>query len=501
MNPYNYTEPGRLFVGYDQIIKKIIQGFKNKSSFAVLGGRRCGKTSFLIQIEKELYSKNLSPYNPIPCRLSMQQFGKITPDYIFESIYQLITDKLDTKPWQSVDNKKDYRNFISHLELAETKLERKYGEDWLVILLIDELDNAKQYLADDFFFQNLRNLLTESKYKNHFRLIATGVKEMARLISSGASPLNNLRNIYLSILSNKSSMNLIHKGFQNEKDPKNIFKLTGKHPYLLHAILEKLWDEKNVWDNKGINKAANIFLKERNDFFKWLEFFEPSEKEVYFCLATAPKPMSISEIKRAVDHSIISKVDEALTVLRYHAIIDDSDEDEIKIAGTLFKDWFLKKYIPDTNKSKSIDLKKGIFICYSHKDRVFLENYFLPFLKQFKYDRNINFWYDKEIQVGQEWKPEIEQAIKSSSLAICLISQNFLSSEFIREKELPLIFKMKEKGMIIFPILIENCGWKRCQEIESIQIMPQCGKPLSEMSDNQKKENLIFIMDEIDKVL
>ncbi|KPA10204.1 TIR protein [Candidatus Magnetomorum sp. HK-1] len=499
MNPYNYTEPGRLFVGYERMIDSLIRGFINGHSFALLGGRRCGKTSFLIQMEKELRIQDLSPYNPIPCRLSMQQLGVITPDILFESIYKLVTTQLDSPLWQSVDNKRDYENFLNHLQSTETQLEKQYGEDWLVILLIDELDNAKQYLSDDFFFQNLRHLLMESDYKRHFRLIATGVKELARLISSGASPLNNLRNKYIGILSGKSARKMVSEGFPDDIDPDYLFKLTGRHPYLLHAILEKLWDDKNDWDKKGIKKAANTFLKERNDFSKWFETFEASEKAIYSCLANAAKPLSISEIKKTVEPSISTKVDEALTVLSYHAIIDDSDEDEIEIAGTFFKNWFLEKYLQNDQNTNSACLKKNIFICYSHNDKNFLEKYLIPYLKQLKYDRNIDFWYDKAIQTGHAWKPEIEKAIQSSGLAICLISQHFLSSDFIRQKELPMIFSMKEKGMIVIPILVDNCGWKRCQEIEAIQILPKCGTPLLEMNDKQIKETLDFIMDEIDK--
>ena len=73
---------------------------------------------------------------------------------------------------------------------------QRYSTDWIVILLIDELDAAIATLPDDQFFQNLRNLLMISRFHSHFRLVASGVTQMANLISSGSSPLNNLRSEY-----------------------------------------------------------------------------------------------------------------------------------------------------------------------------------------------------------------------------------------------------------------------------------------------------------------
>ncbi|NJL59620.1 MAG: hypothetical protein HC887_08230 [Desulfobacteraceae bacterium] len=55
------------------------------------------------------------------------------------------------------------------MDKAAPKLTQKYGADWLMILMIDELDAALTELADDQFFQNLRNLLMESRFNRHFR--------------------------------------------------------------------------------------------------------------------------------------------------------------------------------------------------------------------------------------------------------------------------------------------------------------------------------------------
>jgi hypothetical protein len=345
MNPYNCTKPGYRFVGYDGLRKDVLKGFLNGNSYAVLGGRRCGKTSLLMQIEKDLQKAKPRHFHPLPRRLSIQELGSLTPDLLFEQIYHLVVQEVQAEHWIHSEPGKEYQNFLKHLDNAGPTLNKRYGSDWLVILLIDELDAAISYLIDDQFFQNLRNLLMESRFHRHFRLVATGVKEMARLISSGSSPLNNLRNKYLGILTKKKqAKQLVNYGFPAECDDEALFRSTGRHPYLLQGVLEKLWPDKTEWDKKIIRTAARDFLGEHKDFQRWLDAFGPAEQAVYRCLAEAPQgTMSISAIRNKIDRTLIPEIDEALTVLSYHGVVDDSDQDEPEIAGTMFKDWYLTR--------------------------------------------------------------------------------------------------------------------------------------------------------------
>lgn len=65
-NPYNCTEPGHLFVGYEEVRRQLMQGFRNGYSYALLGGRRCGKTSLLLQLVQDLQVNGLRPFQPLP---------------------------------------------------------------------------------------------------------------------------------------------------------------------------------------------------------------------------------------------------------------------------------------------------------------------------------------------------------------------------------------------------------------------------------------------------
>lgn len=331
-------------MGYNDTRKEILIGLRNGHSFAIIGGRRCGKTSLLMQIEKDILrhkDRFLSPCHPIPVRFSVQEFDYISPDRLFDELYQGIAKQVDgAKAWKNAKNGRDYDNLKRHLKPLIPKLEQKFGPDFLIIFLIDELDASVDKLPDDMIFQNLRNFLMEYKFNRHFRLIATGVADMARLISSGASPLNNLVNKFLTILDAKSALKLVHAGFPKMYDTQDLFQITGKHPYLLQAILAKLY-EKNDWSKAAIKKAGAELLKEQsNHFRRWLSEFDNDVIAVYNCLAQAPVlTMNFFDIKKQTQ---VNDVDMALSILSYHGIIDADDPDEPEIAGTFFRKWFLR---------------------------------------------------------------------------------------------------------------------------------------------------------------
>lgn len=344
LNPYNCARPGNAFVGFDKLRSEILDGLINGHSYAIIGGRRCGKTSILMQLQQDIMHVNMGPYTPIAKLLDVQALGNHSIGRLFEEIYNLITEGLAIPPWQSGPSGRDYDVFLKHLHAAKSLLEHVYGLDWLAILLIDELDAAAQELKDDIFFNNLRNLLMLSPFHRHFRLITSGVGDMANLIRSG-SPLNNLRSRYLGILDDNSTQQLIGFGFSAGLDSEGASELellTGGHPYLMQGVLEKLWQNRTSGLNREqVREAARQFQREHNDFTRWQGTFGDPEHAIYHCLTEAKDGrLKISEIRQCVNSSVVHHIDDAVKVLSYHGIIDDHEVEELRIAGTMFKDWY-----------------------------------------------------------------------------------------------------------------------------------------------------------------
>lgn len=59
-------------------------------------------------------------------------------------------------------------------------------------------------------------------------------------------------------------------------------------------------------------------------------------------------------------------------------------------------------------------------------------------------DDAIEAWDDSRIKPGQQWKREIEAAIRRTRVAILVITADFMASDFIRKAELPLLLEAAE---------------------------------------------------------
>ncbi|HLC16868.1 MAG TPA: hypothetical protein VJL89_11655 [Thermodesulfovibrionia bacterium] len=121
----------------------------------------------------------------------------------------------------------------------------------------------------------------------------------------------------------------------------SLFRVSGRHPFILQGLLEKLWKQNTVWNRKSIHLATQTFLKEHKDFQHWIHTFSDADKAVYRCLIeTSEDKIYESELRRKIEETLKEMIGDAIAVLSYHGVINDSDS--IQIAGTLFRDWYIK---------------------------------------------------------------------------------------------------------------------------------------------------------------
>jgi hypothetical protein len=141
---------------------------------------------------------------------------------------------------------------------------------------------------------------------------------------------------------------------------------------------------------------------------------------------------------------------------------------------------------------------KTIFISYSHKDE-FWKNQFKPQVSLLeKAGLDIVVWDDRKIDVGDTWYPEITQAMEQAAVAVCLISENFLNSDFCVKEEVPFLLKKREQaGMLFIPVLIHSCFWEAFTWLKSIQMFPRDGKSIAE----DHKDDYKHIFKEIAKTI
>jgi len=120
-----------------------------------------------------------------------------------------------------------------------------------------------------------------------------------------------------------------------------------------------------------------------------------------------------------------------------------------------------------------------VFISYSHKDEAW-KDLLRPHLGVLEKQDRITIWDDRQIDPGGEWYNEIKQVIDRAAVTVCLISADYLYSDFCTKEEIPYLLERREKdGMILIPVLLRPCPWKAVPWLKEIQMLPSDGKSVS----------------------
>lgn len=144
-------------------------------------------------------------------------------------------------------------------------------------------------------------------------------------------------------------------------------------------------------------------------------------------------------------------------------------------------------------------VRKSVFISYSHADKKYL-NRFQTHLKFLKYKTNIkvicdaeweDIWDDTKIPIGANWLEEIEGALSQAKVAILLVSADFFASDFINEKELPVLIKAKQAEQIELRIvMIGACGAFKYSYLSNYQTFYPPTETIENMTEGE--QNLLW---------
>jgi len=144
----------------------------------------------------------------------------------------------------------------------------------------------------------------------------------------------------------------------------------------------------------------------------------------------------------------------------------------------------------DINTGTSDELTR-VFVSYAREDAKWLDRDYrfnlVPFLMESLKRQNVVFWFDKDLKPGDEFRRQIEAKIDQSQIALLIVSQAFLNSDFIERHEMSRIAERARLGQtIIVPLLVEPCDWSEYPILADRQMVPG-STPLIDYTESDSK--------------
>ena len=97
------------------------------------------------------------------------------------------------------------------------------------------------------------------------------------------------------------------------------------------------------------------------------------------------------------------------------------------------------------------------FVSYSHKDLEYLKDLRTALAPLMRLQK-LQLWDDRDIDAGDEWEKVIFQQLEEADIVLCLVSADFVASDFCYKKEFSAALEAHRKGeKTIVPIWLREC--------------------------------------------
>ncbi|MGW6935377.1 ATP-dependent Clp protease ATP-binding subunit ClpX [Lentzea sp. NPDC054927] len=148
-------------------------------------------------------------------------------------------------------------------------------------------------------------------------------------------------------------------------------------------------------------------------------------------------------------------------------------------------------------KNRPIVLQRDrVFISYSRLDTQWLDE-LTTTLNPLMRKNVVNVWFDKEIKPSQVWRDEIAHAMASTSVAVLLVSANFLKSDFINSEELPYFLEAAaSREVTILWVLLSDCLYTETPLV-NYQAVHDIAQPMATLPKAKRQTTWTRICQEI----
>lgn len=137
-----------------------------------------------------------------------------------------------------------------------------------------------------------------------------------------------------------------------------------------------------------------------------------------------------------------------------------------------------------------------MFLGYSQKDSA-LKDALLEHLSVIEHTHQLDIWTEERILPGSDWHEDIATAIRSSSIALLLVSSSFLASIFAKNKAFGLLVNELSLGVRVVPILLRHCTWEHHPVLGRLNPLPRNRVAINAYSGDRRDKALSDICREI----
>jgi hypothetical protein len=136
--------------------------------------------------------------------------------------------------------------------------------------------------------------------------------------------------------------------------------------------------------------------------------------------------------------------------------------------------------------------RKTVFVSYAHEDRKWadaLSTFMAPWIR----DERLELWDDSRIRAGDQWRPAIQKALHDATVAVLLVTKDFLASDFIVNHELPVLLeRARKKELRLAWIAVGHSGYQ-ATPLAHFQALNDPQRPLETLRPAQRNQVMVDI--------
>ena len=355
-NPFRFnlpTQPHEL-VGRRHIVDDLVSELHawTGDSYAIVGGRRFGKSSLLLAVEHTLLSawgqRGEGELHVLPVRFSLQDVLPLdTPESFFRAAIDETCRALAALgPPPGVEDAgrapapRPPPPTLQGFEETVRRIGRARPGPLRIALLLDEMDSALGSAAVGALFGNLRSAISTGRLSDKIRIVAAGAGRFRELDEEGSPLFNVLTPIFLEPLDEAASRALIARAEGLDAAVADAcIAAAGGHPFVLQFLLHHLHRAGAASAGAAeLAAAEHRFLQERGpDLGAWFRAVGREGQRVYGVLSRTGGWMSAGAIGRELADRP-GAVQRGVDALCFHGLVlQRNGHREHRVGGELFR--------------------------------------------------------------------------------------------------------------------------------------------------------------------